>query len=223
MLTLTGISKVYNFGLPHEVMALNNVDMHINKGELISVTGRSGSGKTTLLHILAGLDRASSGKYVFINRNITELSSRQISRIRNQSIGIALQDFALIENQSVINNVKLPMFFDKTPLRDMNRKANAALALVGIETLRDRIVSKMSGGQKQRVAIARALVNDPELLLADEPTGSLDSATSNDIMQVFISLNKLGKTVIIVTHDKCIADCCYRNIEIHDGKIINDV
>lgn len=221
MITLTKVSKIYNPGLPNEVKALDKVDLHIGKGELVSVMGRSGSGKTTLLHILAGLDRVTYGEYIFLNKDTAKLNNNQLSKLRNQSIGIALQDFALIENQSAISNVKLPMSFDKTPFRKMNSKAEAALALVGIETLRDRTVKDMSGGQKQRVAIARALVNDPKLLLADEPTGALDSTTSKDILQVFTSLNKLGKTVIIVTHDKDVAAYCNRHIEIHDGKIIS--
>jgi putative ABC transport system ATP-binding protein len=222
MLTLTTINKIYNKGLPNEIKALNDVELIIENGEMVSVMGRSGSGKSTLLHILSGLDIPTSGCYTLNEYTVTQMSNARVAALRNRHIGVVLQDFALIDNQTALSNVKLPLFFDQTPLNKMKHKAIDALALVGMENFLSRPVRSMSGGQKQRVAIARALVNDPELLLCDEPTGALDSATAFEIMDVLLYLNKIGKTIIIVTHDKNIGTYCRRHIEIDDGKIIGD-
>jgi putative ABC transport system ATP-binding protein len=222
MLKLTAVSKVYNQGQSNAVTALDNVSLTIGGGESVSVMGRSGSGKSTLLNILAGLDGPTSGSYIFNAAEMVSMTNARLSATRNSEIGVVLQDFALIDNQTAMSNVKLPMYFDKTPLREMKRKAETAIELVGITKLANRKVGEMSGGQKQRVAIARSLVNNPILILADEPTGALDSATTAEILEVFSKLNELGKTVVIVTHDEQVSRFCKRHIIIDDGKVAGD-
>ena len=184
------------------------------------IIGKSGAGKSTLLHIMACIDKFEEGSYMLDGIEVDKLSDKEVSDVRNKKIGIVMQDFALIDDYSVIDNVKIPLAFSrKKKGADSNELALSALEKVGMKELYKKPVSKLSGGQKQRVAIARAIVNDPEYIFADEPTGALDSKTAAEIMGLFKALNKIGKTVIIITHDKNVAKTGDRIIHIFDGNL----
>ena len=220
MVELKNIERIYNKGTPDEVKALDDVTLHIEKGELLSIMGISGSGKSTLLHIIGCLDKPTSGKYYLDGVDTSTLNSNELSNIRNEKIGFVLQDYGLIEDKSALENVMYPLAFKSgVSYKQMKVRAENALDMVGITDNKRKNVSKLSGGQKQRVAIARAIVTDPALILCDEPTAALDHKTADKIMDLLITLNKSGKTVIIVTHDKRIADMCKRTVYISDGRI----
>lgn len=215
-----GISKVYHQGTDAETVALNSVDISIQKGEFVAIVGRSGSGKSTLLHILGCMDRPNEGTYYFDGQSVGELSEKELAAIRNRKIGFVLQEFGLILNQTALENVSIPLYFNPAvSSREMTERAQTALDRVGLTEKAHRMTAELSGGQKQRVAIARAIVNRPALILADEPTGALDKATSDDIMALFRRLNAAGMTVVIVTHDRAIAESCPRIITVTDGMI----
>ena len=220
MIKLTNIQKIYNKGKSNEFEALKGVSLTIKDGELVAVIGKSGAGKSTLLHIIACIDSYEDGKYVIDDILVKNLSEKKLAEIRNSRIGIVMQDFALVDDFSCIENVLLPLDFAAKKKSDRKELALAALKSVGMDGMAKKPVNKLSGGQKQRVAIARAIVNKPSVILADEPTGALDSKTAAEIMELFHELNKKGHTVIIVTHDLEIAKQCDRIIEISDGKII---
>ncbi|MBE6845701.1 MAG: ABC transporter ATP-binding protein [Ruminococcus sp.] len=220
MIKLTNIRKIYNKGKANEFEALKGVSLTINDGELVAVIGKSGAGKSTLLHILACIDSYEDGKYCIDDVLVKNLSERKLAEIRNSKIGMVMQDFALVDDFSCIENVMLPLDFSKEKVSNKRDKALNALKSVGMDSMAKKPVNKLSGGQKQRVAIARAIVNEPSMILADEPTGALDTKTAAEIMELFHSLNKKGHTVIIVTHDLEIAKQCDRIIEISDGKIL---
>ena len=220
MIKLENIKKIYNKGNANEFEALKDVSLTIKDGELVAVIGKSGAGKSTLLHIIACIDSYEDGKYVIDDILVKNLSEKKLAEIRNSRIGIVMQDFALVDDFSCIENVLLPLDFAAKKKSDRKELALAALKSVGMDGMAKKPVNKLSGGQKQRVAIARAIVNKPSVILADEPTGALDSKTAAEIMELFHELNKKGHTVIIVTHDLEIAKQCDRIIEISDGKII---
>ena len=219
MIQMEHISKIYQVG-DAPFYALRDVSLHIGAGEMVAVRGRSGAGKSTLLHIIGGLDTPDEDRYMLNGLNVGEATDAGLARIRNEQIGFVLQDFSLIDHRSTLYNVTVPMLFGKTPFSQMKTKALDALEAVGVSDQAHKAVSDMSGGQRQRVAIARALVNDPPVILADEPTGNLDSETTEEIMKLFVSLHERGKTVVIVTHDEHVASFCNRSITISDGKII---
>ena len=219
MIQLNDISKIYNInGEPF--YALNKVSLQIEKGEMVAVRGRSGAGKSTLLHIMGCLDTYDHGSYVIDSMNTAHASSSDLAHIRNEKIGFDLQDFSLINHRTALYNVKAPMLFNKTPFREMNGKAIKALTDLGIAKQASKKVENMSGGQRQRVAIARAMVNNPPIILADEPTGNLDSTTAAEIMDIFKKLNSRGKTVVVVTHDEAVASYCSRQIVLSDGRLV---
>lgn len=221
---LDNVNKYYYHKKPNENHALKDISLKVNDGELVSVIGKSGAGKSTLLHILACIESYESGSYILNGTKIEGLSDRKKSRIRNSEIGIVLQSFGLVEGYTVLENVMTPLHFSS--IRSKAKKlamAREALRRVDIEQLAECKVNKISGGQRQRVAIARAIVNSPSLLLADEPTGALDSDTAREIMQVFGELNSSGITVVIVTHDADVAEHCHRQITISDGRIVSDI
>jgi len=206
------------------VNALNGVDLKITKGEFVSIMGPSGSGKSTMMHIIGALDLATSGKVYIDNIDLSTLNEDQLSIIRGKKIGFVFQDFNLIPTLTALENVMLPMLFQEDKLDDKHRE-NHCKGLLSLIGLGDRVhhkPSELSGGQQQRVAIARSLVNSPEIVLADEPTGALDSKSSEEIMDLLVDLNKEGKTVIIITHDKNVAKYTKRNIALKDGKIVED-
>lgn len=222
MVELKNITKTYNPQKTNEFTALKNISLTINYGEMTAIIGKSGAGKSTLLHILACIDNYQSGEYRIDDTLVKKLSERELACIRNEKIGIVMQDFALVEDFSALENVMLPLDFARRKKPNRRELAFGALKSVGLEELAKKPVSKLSGGQKQRVAIARAIINEPSLILADEPTGALDTKTSAEIMDVFKTLNDDGKTVVIVTHDLGVARQCSRIIEISDGKIVSE-
>ncbi|SDB34963.1 putative ABC transport system ATP-binding protein [Ruminococcaceae bacterium FB2012] len=220
MIQLKNIVKIYNPKKQNEFEALHKVSATIEDGEMVAVIGKSGAGKSTLLHILACIDSYQEGEYSIDGTLVKDLSERQYAKLRNEKIGMVMQDFALVEDFTALENVMIPLNFSKKKTPNKKEKALAALRSVGIEELAKKPCNKLSGGQKQRVAIARAIVNEPSMILADEPTGALDSKTSAEIMELFRSLNEQGRTVVIVTHDPKVAEQCGRVIEISDGKIM---
>lgn len=219
MIKLNNITKIYNPKKSNEFEALHGVSCEIKYGEMVAIIGKSGAGKSTLLHILACIDDYQEGEYTLDGKLVKKLSESEYARIRNEKIGMVMQDFALVEDFTAIENVMIPLDFSKKKQGNKKEKALAALSSVGMEKFAKKPCNKLSGGQKQRVAIARAIVNEPSVILADEPTGALDTKTSAEIMELFKSLNAQGRTVIIVTHDMNIAKLCGRVIEISDGKI----
>lgn len=218
LIELENIGKTYREGsLSFE--ALRDVDLCIEEGECVAIMGASGSGKSTLLNILGGMDKASRGKYYLEGEEISSYSEKQMARIRNEMFGFVMQDFALIERETVEKNVVLPLLYSKRFRYQKKARVEYVLREVGLYEKRHQPVTKLSGGQRQRVAIARALVNDASVLLCDEPTGALDRATGEEIIHRFMTLHAQGKTVIIVTHDEMVAKHCGRIIRIVDGRV----
>lgn len=220
MIKLNDVVKTYNPKKANEFTALKGVSAEINDGEMVAIIGKSGAGKSTLLHILACIDSYEDGEYYIDDSLVKKLSERKYAEIRNEKIGIVMQDFALVEDFSAIENVMIPLSFSKKKIKGKKEIAQKALESVGMGEYAKKACNKLSGGQKQRVAIARAIVNDPAMVLADEPTGALDTKTSAEIMELFHELNEQGKTIIIVTHDPLVAEQCDRIIEISDGEIV---
>lgn len=222
MIEIDNIYKIYNKGKMNEFTALKGVSLRISEGEMVAVIGKSGAGKSTLMHIIGCIDDFEQGKYYLNGQDVSKLNEKKRAIIRNRDIGIVLQDFALMENYTVIENVLMPLFFSKDAgnRRVREEKAKDILSQLEMDEIMDKKVNKLSGGQKQRVAIARAMINNPKVLLADEPTGALDVKTSLEIMNVFKKLNAKGTTVIIITHDMEVANECNRVIEICDGNIV---
>ena len=220
MIKIENLTKTYNYKKSNAFTALTDVSLTVEDGEMLAIIGKSGAGKSTLLHIIGCIDTFEKGTYTLDDISVHKLSDKKLAQIRNQKVGIVMQDFALVEEYTVLENVKIPLYFARKKKGSSNKLALDALEKVGMKELAKKPVNKLSGGQKQRVAIARAIVNDPSFILADEPTGALDTKTSAEIMALFKSLNDEGKTVIIITHDPTVAESCKRQIEISDGKII---
>ncbi|MDD6827037.1 MAG: ABC transporter ATP-binding protein [Oscillospiraceae bacterium] len=220
MVRINDVTKIYNSGSDTEFTALKGINLTIDDGELVAIIGKSGAGKSTLLHILACIDSYEEGEYYIDDLLVKNLSDRQMAQIRNEKIGIVMQDFALVDDLTCLENVLLPLDFSRLKKKNKSDTALKALDSVGMSELANKSVNKLSGGQKQRVAIARAVVNNPDIILADEPTGALDTKTAAEIMNLFHELNDKGKTIVIVTHDMEIASQCTRIIEISDGRII---
>ena len=214
--------KTYNPNTDAEVKALQGINLQIEQGEMIAIVGASGSGKSTLLHLIACMDGCFSGELIIDGIDIGKLNQKSLATMRNEDIGIILQNFGLLFDLDVFDNIAVPAYLSKTKVIDysLTEKINKLLYEMNIYEKKHIKVSQLSGGQKQRVAIARALVNNPKLILADEPTGALDKSTSNEIIDLLIELNKKGKTVIIVTHDMSVAKKCNRIITISDGKLV---
>jgi putative ABC transport system ATP-binding protein len=213
--------KVYKMG-DQEVRALDGVSFDITAGEMTAIMGSSGSGKSTLLNILGCLDRPTSGVYKLDNLDVVQLPDDKLAKIRSQRIGFVFQSFNLLPRMSALENVEVPLIYSRVPSKEARQRSLKALERVGLATRSDHEPNKLSGGQRQRVAIARALVNNPSLILADEPTGNLDSKTSEEIMALFQELNQSGVTLVIVTHEPDIAAQCRRCLHFRDGRIIYD-
>lgn len=222
MIRFKNVSKIYKNG-DTDCSVLKNIFLNINKGEYVLITGKSGSGKSTLLNILNGVDKLSSGEVIVNGTNITRLNESEMSTWRGKNIGIIFQFFQLIPNISVIENILLPMdLVNVIPEKNRESKALELLQIVGLSNHKDKMPSTLSGGEQQRVAIARALANDIDIIVADEPTGNLDSTNTKIIFDLFDKLNTLGKTIIIVSHEREIMAGVTRHIIIQDGNIIKD-
>jgi putative ABC transport system ATP-binding protein len=222
MIEIKNIKKIYQNG-NLEVLALKNISFSINDGEFVAIMGPSGSGKSTLMHILGALDTPSEGSFFLDGRDVSTLSEYELANLRKEKIGFVFQSFNLLPRTTVIRNVALPLIYEKVPKAERNRRATEALASVGLEKENfQHFSNQLSGGQMQRVAIARALINNPSLILADEPTGNLDTKTGEIVLKTFEELNDDGHTIILITHEHDVAMHAKRIIHIRDGMIQQD-
>lgn len=219
LIELRGLHKTYELG-DTIVRALDGVDISIDEGDLVAITGPSGSGKSTLMHILGCLDRPDKGSYTLSGEDVSALDKDSLARVRNRRIGFVFQSFNLLPRLSAIENVELPLLYMGTD--DAGPLAQVALETVGLGDRVSHDPTQLSGGQRQRVAVARAIVTNPDIILADEPTGNLDSKTGKEILELFKNLHKEGRTIIMVTHDNTVASFCRRRIRMLDGKVIAD-
>ncbi|WP_456465425.1 ABC transporter ATP-binding protein [Persephonella sp.] len=218
IIRLENITKIYQTaGI--KTYALRGINLAVYEGEFLSIMGASGSGKTTLMNIIGCLDTPTSGKYYLLGNDVSKMDDDQLSQLRNEYIGFVFQQFFLIPYLTALENILVPVVYSKKSFSQKEKEAEEILKMLGIEDKKNNKPSQLSGGQQQRVAIGRALINDPDLILADEPTGALDSKTAKEIMEIFVDLNKKGKTIILITHDPTIASYAHRVIKISDGKI----
>ena len=223
IIRMKGIRKSYYQGKPNELEILHGIDLTVYEGEFVAIVGESGSGKSTLMNIIGALDRPTEGTYHLADVDVETAGDEELSRIRNRKIGFVFQTFNLIGRQSAQKNVELPMRYAKIPTRQRVKRAKELLDMVGMADRTSHQPNELSGGQKQRVAIARAMANDPAILLADEPTGALDSATSRTVMDIFHQLHReQGKTIILITHNSSLAQECERVLTLLDGQIISE-
>ncbi|MBP3634354.1 MAG: ABC transporter ATP-binding protein [Oscillospiraceae bacterium] len=223
MLQLRGIIKRFYIGEPNELQILNGIDLDVREGEFVAIVGASGSGKTTLMNVIGLLDRPTEGEYLIDGVDVAAASDRELSYIRNQKIGFVFQTYNLVAKTTALKNVELPMLYGGVPARERTRRAKALLDLVEMGDRVKHLPEELSGGQKQRVAIARAMANDPAIILADEPTGALDSKTGRTVMDLFHRLNKeQGKTIVLITHSEELARETDRIITIKDGSITGE-
>lgn len=220
ILETKGVYKTYQIGI-NTIEALKNISLQIHEGEFISIVGKSGSGKSTLMHIIGLLDTPTKGEVYLNGKDVSKLNEASLAKIRNGEIGFVFQSFNLLERASSVENVMLPLKYSKTPSGLWYKKSVEMLNLVGLGDRLNNKSNELSGGQKQRIAIARALVNEPSIILADEPTGNLDSKTGEDILSLFRDLNAKGKTIIIVTHDDEVASNANRKIILKDGEVVS--
>lgn len=220
IIKMRGIVKRFYIGTPNELTVLKGIDLDVYEGEFVAVVGASGSGKSTLMNIIGSLDRPTEGSYILDDIDISQAKDSELSGIRNQKIGFVFQTYNLIAKTNAIKNIEVPMLYAGMSMRERNKRAAELLALVGMEDRMHHLPEELSGGQKQRVAIARAMANDPAIILADEPTGALDSSTGRMVMDIFHKLHKeQGKTIILITHSPELAEECERIITIKDGEI----
>jgi len=223
MLVLQDIVKRYFIGEPNELEVLKKVSLTIHKGEFVSIVGQSGSGKSTLMNIIGALDRPTDGLYVLDGTPVEDMADNELSALRNEKVGFVFQTFNLVAKINAISNVEMPMFYKGIPKRERRERAAHLLSLVGMEERMTHMPNELSGGQKQRVAIARALANDPSIILADEPTGALDTETGNMVMDLFMKIHKEEhRTIVLITHNEELARKTQRIVTIQDGRIVHD-
>lgn len=223
IIKLEQAEKIYNKGKSNMTHALRGVDLEINKGEMIAICGTSGAGKSTLLNIIGCVDTPTKGRYFLEGKDVSGATPKELAKLRNRRFGYVFQEYALINTRTVFDNVSIPLIFGNIRKRDIASRVEGTLELLGISELKKSVVNELSGGQRQRVAIARALVNDPEIILADEPTGALDTKTGSGILKCLGEINDAGRTVLLVTHDEKIAARCKRRIDIEDGILVGSV
>jgi putative ABC transport system ATP-binding protein len=221
VITLTGITKQYQMG-DQTVHALQGVDLHIERNELVAFIGASGSGKSTMMNIVGCLDRPSAGTYFLNGKDVATMASDDLAQVRNEEIGFIFQSFHLLPRHTALDNVAQPLIYRGIPPSERKRMAREALEHVGLGERMHHRPNELSGGQRQRVAIARALVGKPSILLADEPTGNLDSATTREIMALIKDVHRNGQTVVMVTHEPDIAEQCQRIVRLQDGRVLSD-
>jgi putative ABC transport system ATP-binding protein len=221
ILDLVEITKIYQMG-ELQVAALKGISLRVDAGEMVAIMGASGSGKSTMLNLIGTLDRPSAGRYLLDGEAVESLDEEALSALRNRKIGFVFQSFNLLPRDTALENVELPMVYAHVRMGERRRRAELALRRVGLGDRMDHLPNQLSGGQQQRVSIARALVNDPVLLLADEPTGALDSATTQQVMELFVDLHRQGMTIVVVTHDPNIARFAERVVTFKDGLIVSD-
>ena len=223
LIQMRGIVKRFYVGEPNELEILHGIDLTVYEGEFVAIVGESGSGKSTLMNIIGALDRPTAGSYHLDGVDVEHADDEKLSRIRNKQVGFVFQTFNLIGRQSALKNVELPMLYARVPAKERNIRAKELLKMVNMSDRASHQPQELSGGQKQRVAIARAMANDPSILLADEPTGALDSATSRTVMDIFHDLHKNhGKTILLITHSTALADECERVLTLMDGMIVSE-
>ncbi|MBE5822364.1 MAG: ABC transporter ATP-binding protein [Clostridiales bacterium] len=221
MIKLNNIYKIYNTG-GTEVRAVNGITLHISKGEFVAIVGQSGSGKSTCMNIIGCLDVPTSGEYILNGKDVSTLSDDELSYIRNQELGFIFQQYNLIQKLTVLENVELPLIYRNMPEKERRELAMEALKKVGLSDMAKRYPQQLSGGQQQRVSIARALAGNPSVILADEPTGALDSKTGIEVLEFIKKLHQDGNTIVLITHDNSIAEKAKRIVRIQDGQIIED-
>ncbi|WP_457638586.1 ABC transporter ATP-binding protein [Persephonella sp.] len=221
IIKLENIKKVYETaGIKTE--ALRGINLTVYEGEFVSIMGASGSGKTTLMNIIGCLDTPTSGRYYLLGQDVSQMDDDHLARIRNQYIGFVFQQFFLIPYLTALENILVPVVYSEKNFSEKEKEAEEILKMLGLEDKKNNKPSQLSGGQQQRVAIGRALINDPQLILADEPTGALDSKTAKEIMEIFVNLNRKGKTIILITHDPTVASYAHRTVKIQDGLIVSE-
>lgn len=224
MIKVRNLEKRYFIGTPNEFLALDNINLEIEDGQFVALVGASGSGKSTFMNIVGALDTPTSGEYLLDNQPVHKMSQNELSDIRGKKIGFVFQSFNLIARSNALKNVELPMLYTGVSGRERSSRAKELLELVGMSDRMHHLPNELSGGQKQRVAIARSLVNDPSIILADEPTGALDSRTGKLVMDIFIKVHReKKKTILLITHSPELAEMTERIITISDGRIISDV
>ena len=221
LIDIRDITKVYEMG-DQQVHALSGVNLGVERGEYVAIMGPSGSGKSTLMNLIGCLDTPTKGSYLLNGKEVAEMNDDELARIRNEEIGFVFQTFNLLPRATALHNVELPLVYSGLARKDRRERAIKALEAVNLTDRMTHHPSELSGGQRQRVAVARALINDPSILLADEPTGNLDSATGNEIMGLFKELHRAGQTIVLVTHEHDIAAHAHRQIHLLDGKIARD-
>jgi len=221
LISISSLRKIYQMG-EVEVRALDGVDLGVEAGEYLAIMGPSGSGKSTLMNLIGCLDTPTSGEYILNGQRVSDLDDTELAKIRNHEIGFVFQTFNLLARATALANVELPLIYARVPVRERHRRAHEALEKVGLGDRAKHQPNELSGGQQGRVAVARALVNDPSILLADEPTGNLDSRTSAEIMELFDELNAAGNTLVVVTHEEDIAAHARRVVRLLDGKVVVD-
>ena len=222
IIEMHGIVKRYYIGKPNELEILHGIDLTVHQGEFVAIVGESGSGKSTLMNIIGVLDKPTEGSYVLDGVDVSKAKDSALSDIRNRKIGFVFQTFNLIGRTSAQKNVELPLLYARVPARQRAKRAKELLEQVGMSERATHEPNELSGGQKQRVAIARALANEPALLLADEPTGALDSATSRTVMDIFHDLHRQGMTIVLITHSQQLAEECQRILTLQDGRIVGE-
>lgn len=221
ILSLQHVSKIYTMG-EEEVRALDDVNLHIDEGEFVAIVGPSGSGKSTLMNIMGFLDTPTTGDFIFLGKNAARMNDNELAEIRNKHIGFIFQQFNLLPKLTAAENVEVPLLYGRHKISNRRQKVIEALTAVGLGQRINHKPTELSGGQQQRVAIARALIADPTIILADEPTGNLDSKSGKEILEILQELNRRGKTIILITHDLSIASCARRRVLVQDGRIIED-